>query len=103
MITSLGKKRHEQLRSISDELNQFLLHVKEEFDYLKYLEVPIKNYEYDTQIHKLRGYCEHLKVIASHMEEDGWMPATSKCLDCGERFEGEHTCNKETLNGTLAR
>jgi len=95
ITTSLGKKRHEQLRSIAEILEANLFYIKEELDHHLDCDKGIcvgGMKDHEKKIHKLRGYCEHLKVIASHMEEDGWIPATAKCLDCGERFEGEHQC-----------
>ena len=93
ITTSLGKKRHEQLRSIAEILESNLFHIGEELDHHLDCDKGICTMkDYKETIHKLRGYCEQLKVIASHMEEDGWIPATAKCHDCGERFEGEHTC-----------
>jgi len=92
LINSLGKKRHEQLRSIAEITETNLSWLREELDHHEDCDKGLRIKDHNKLIHKLRGYCEQLKVIASHMEEDGWMPAMSKCLDCGERFEGEHTC-----------
>jgi len=95
ITTSLGKKRHEQLRSIAETLEAELFYIKDTLDHHVDCDKGIcTGYQksYEKNIHKLRGYCEQLKIIASHMEEDGWIPATAKCHDCGERFEGEHSC-----------
>ena len=93
ITTSLGKKRNEQLRSIAEKLDANLFYLGNELDHHEDCnKSPLGIKDHTTLIHTLRGYCEHLKVIASHMEEDGWIPATAKCHDCGERFEGEHTC-----------
>ena len=32
------------------------------------------------------------EVVKSTDYKNEWMPATVKCLDCGESFKGEHQC-----------
>lgn len=54
------KRRSEQLESISQSFGEFLDEMDREF-----------GNKLDTEIHKLRGYCEQLRIIADELKRAG--------------------------------
>ena len=70
--TIILNTRHEQLRSIAETLYTELFYIKDTLDHHVDCDKGIcTGYQkgYEKNIHKLRGYCEQIKIIASEMEK----------------------------------
>ena len=70
--TIILNNRHDQLRSIAEVLEAELFYIKDTLDHHVDCDKGIcTGYQnsYEKNIHKLRGYCEQLKIIASEIKE----------------------------------
>ena len=68
--TIILNNRHDQLRSIAETLEANLFYLGEELDHHLDCDKGICTMkDYKKEIHKLRGYCEQLKIIASEIKE----------------------------------
>ena len=70
--TIILNNRHDQLRSIAEILETELFYIKDTLDHHVDCDKGIcTGYQnsYEKNIHKLRGYCEQLKIIASEIKE----------------------------------